>query len=155
MLRIYGAGARRERGAGREFEDVVGAVAERQPLERHAKARCQRFLEFEAVAVRVTPKLGGARDRSARGGRHAERIFVRCELDDRLRRQPEFACQFLDRLAALVWRDGSNVVVRPQRLLAGRHPCVSIGYEPRLLKNAHTSRSAASAVATRGSLSWP
>ena len=59
-----------------EFEDVVRAVAERDPIERDAEASRKSLLELEAIAVRITPQFRRPCNRGARRFRHAERILV-------------------------------------------------------------------------------
>ena len=115
VLRVDAAAARRQHRRGGEFEDVVAAVAERDPVERHAELRRQGRLQRETVGVRVAAEVLHGRDHRLAGRlRHAERVLVRRELHDRGRIEPELARQFLDRLARLVGRDCPDVLGRRQ-----------------------------------------
>ena len=65
----------------RQLKNIVAAVAERQPVGRHAEASRQRRLQLEAVGVGIAPEVRGRRrDGAARRLRHAERVLVEASL---------------------------------------------------------------------------
>src|SRR5690606_41090413 len=168
VLRVHRARSRREEGARHHLQNVVGTVAEHDALGRHAKLRAERLLELVAAAVGVARELGdGGRDRGRRLGAHAERVFVRGELDDVGFAQPQLARELGDGLARLIGRDPADVFrsvfaqVHDVRVRARRAPAWPIlqssamGYEPRIFTKVAFSRISASAAATFSSSWWP
>ena len=88
-------GAGREKGARRQFEDVVGTVAEHQLCGLQAELGAERIAQREAVAVGIT---GDVEQRLLHGlyrlRTGAERVFVGSELDDVAGLQTQFSRKF-------------------------------------------------------------
>ncbi|OIQ68221.1 hypothetical protein GALL_501910 [mine drainage metagenome] len=118
VTRIHAGIGVGEQGAGGHFQHVAGAMPEGDPASGNAQFLRQCLLERETVVVRITRAVCqcGA-DRLARLGRHAKRIFIRCELDDAVRLQTKLARHLGDRLAADIGRDRLHIAGSPAGLL--------------------------------------
>ena len=57
VLGIDATAARCQRRSRRQLEDVVAAIAERDPVGRHVVAHGKRRLQFEAVGIRIPAEV--------------------------------------------------------------------------------------------------
>ncbi|MNS72502.1 hypothetical protein D3C72_1059160 [compost metagenome] len=93
-----------------DFQDVVAAIAQGDPVGRHVVALGQHGFQVEAVGVRIAAQvIDGGDHRLLRRFRHAVRVFIRRQFDDGCLVEAKFARNFRDRLAALVRGDGADV----------------------------------------------
>ena len=77
MLRVDGLEAGCEKGPRGELEDVVRTVPSTSLIHANAKTPQQRFLQLEAVAVRITGDIGERRlHRLHRKRTNTKRILV-------------------------------------------------------------------------------
>jgi hypothetical protein len=103
MLRIHGRCPRSQQCACREFQHVVGAVAEDYRCLRNGKTAGDCTLEVESVAVGITPNvLDRQAHRSARPVAGPQWILVGSQLDDGRLLQAHLPGQLGNRLARLV-----------------------------------------------------
>ncbi|MNT08400.1 hypothetical protein D3C72_1431420 [compost metagenome] len=102
--------ARPHQRMGGQLQDVVAAVAERQPFGRDIVLRRKLRLQLETVTVRIAAQLiHRRRNRGPGGGRHAERVLIRGQLDDTRLVEPELTRHLGNRLASDVRRDLSHI----------------------------------------------
>jgi hypothetical protein len=120
MLCKHRRGARRQEGTRGHVQHIVGAIAENDLLRCDAQFLRQPGLQRKARAVRiqrhVVQRILRCHQRARAG---AERIFVRCQLDDVGLVQAEFARELGDRLAGLVW--GNRARIRRRRITTIHH----------------------------------
>ncbi len=110
VARIDGLIAGPQERLRHQLQDVVGAVAEDDPVGGHAVALRQRGLEREAVAVGVAAELVDcAQDRRPHRRARPARVLVGRELDDVALGQSEFAREVADRFSRNVRRQIAHV----------------------------------------------
>ena len=116
VARIDGLIAGPQERLRHQLQDIVGAVAEDDPVGGHAVAFRQRGLQREAVAVGVAAEfVDCAQDRRPNRRARPARVLVRCELDDVALGQAEFAREVADRFPRNVRRQIAHVGRRLER----------------------------------------
>ena len=94
-----------EVGARDQFEDVVGAVAERHLVDTDAISFGQLLLEYETIAVGIARQLVELRPDRLDGFRAGTQgVLIARQFDDRCRIEVELTRQFVYRLARHVGR---------------------------------------------------
>ena len=111
ILRIHYCLTRLHEGMRRQFQNIVAAVAERDPLLRHLIFCSDRRFQVETVGIRITADIGYRIEHCQAGRlRHAARIFIGSKFDNFGLVQTEFARDFGNRLAALVRGNRTHII---------------------------------------------
>ena len=101
MCRKNGRTARRQKHLGNQFQHIIGTVTQNDLIGINAIMFGQRCLELKVIRV-TRQAIDSVLNGCPRFGAHAQRVLIRCQLDDGFNRQTQLTCHFGNRLTGLI-----------------------------------------------------